>query len=339
MREPLRDLARGPGAPSPDLAGTRTTVPPPGPRRRAAGRGRPRRAARPGRARRWRRRRTGSRRPRRCRRGRGTRPRAGGGRRPRQAAHPAAARRRPRRPRARGRRRTLDHVDLGQECRDLGDHGAHGGAAAGVAGAVGADDEGGGHEVTVPRRPTSWADSAPGPVVAHTGSSRKPSAATEPDDDDGRWAHALSLGHARRGADRRPGDPLPVRRPRSTMATGRSGSTPASTAAAQISPSAETAMRRTTVEPEVRAARVARSAPTCPDSDVHRGRHSPLGDRDAGERRDGEGRRDARDDRDLDPGPAAGVDLLATAAEDIGVAALEPHDAQAPAGAVDEDAR
>ena len=72
-------------------------------------------------------------------------------------------------------------------------------------------------------------------------------------------------------------------------------------------------------------------------ADVHGRRDPPLRHRDAGEGRHRERRRDARHHAHLDPGGAAGVHLLATAAEDVGVAALEAHDGEPLERPVDED--
>ena len=96
-------------------------------------------------------------------------------------------------------------------------------------------------------------------------------------------------------------------------------------------------MRRTTVAPVVRAARVARSAPTCPvltwtEVDTPRwvtGMPASAGTEKA-EVMPGTTETST-------PAQTAGVDLLATAAEDVRVAALEADDGQAPEGAVDED--
>ena len=62
------------------------------------------------------------------------------------------------------------------------------------------------------------------------------------------------------------------------------------------------------------------------------GRHAALGDRDAGIGGHRERRRHARHDLERHAGGAQRERLLAAAAEDERVAALEPHDAFAAAG-------
>ncbi len=66
-------------------------------------------------------------------------------------------------------------------------------------------------------------------------------------------------------------------------------------------------------------------------------RQVAVGDRDAGERRHGQRRGDAGDDGAGHARLRAGLGFLTAPAEDVGVAALEPHDPGAGPGPVDED--
>ena len=66
--------------------------------------------------------------------------------------------------------------------------------------------------------------------------------------------------------------------------------------------------------------------------DGERRGEAAVGERDAGDRGHRDGTRDARHDLDLDAGVPAERELLAAAAEDVRIAALEPHDASCPRG-------
>ncbi len=150
----------------------------------------------------------------------------------------------------------LPDVDAGQAGGHLGDEGRHRRAAAGVAGAVPAGDEDGRVSHRRRRGRPGWHRRR------RRGSPARPPGRRRP-----------PLGVARRGRDHRGGASTTVAKvtrscavdPLSTTATGRSGATPAARAAAQIRGSAETAMRRTTVAPAVRAPSIAGSAPAWPE--------------------------------------------------------------------------
>ena len=152
-----------------------------------------------------------------------------------------------------------------------------------------------------------------------------PSAATAPDDDDGRRPHPHLRGPLGGRGQRRVGDPLTLER---TVLDDRDRQV--GVGARRHGGPADLPQRGDRHEQHHRRPLHQRGegrglGPGVARRHEHRRRDPSLGQRDAGQHRYGERRADAGHHRDVDPRDPTGVQLLAPSPEDEGVATLQPH--------------